>query len=656
MSEDEAIGVIRHEVGHANHTDYRLFFEGQRFAQQEGSMPSAWAFVWNSLEDPWVNNREIAGSDAVRESLSALYRKWLPETRAFIHTQTPLRQLGLCVIHYWLTGEPIAEIQDKKVLEIFEKIRSAADAYIAAETAEKSHKVMQEQIWPAVKPLVDEAQKQEEMKQKMREMGGEGQGGAQGAVQGAIDKLRNMLGLGGSKPAPSSGQTPGGESLQQAVRDELNRQKNSNTEARQKLSQEGSAQGRMDDEIDLSALPKDLREQLEQAIRQLSEADRKKLEDAAKKSLDKKMAKAANESLPTGLKFEEDPKTGEQTLTMKQEDKKGGEAIKKAVDEHVDAQVQEEQKKAVEDARADEERLAQIREEEKKKRERAEIQKAGFDPDNEEDRELYREFRALELFMESAVQRFMKVMEAYLPKRGEMVHEGEYYTGSKINKRALLKRAPLEDYRIFRRRELRESNDPKLFVTLLIDNSGSMQGQKMQESRKTAIFFARVLARFDIPFAIKAFGDQVEEVVSFDEGWDDPTVKAKPRLMRKTNASGGSTDMASGLLETMKEMNSAKREYPGCHGAVIVISDSGANAGPMVGPALGEYVSRMQKSHTILNLLLSGSASDKQASAVIFGERHVAVAEDFQTLPTEAFRLLRIVLQRILKTNILETF
>lgn len=650
MSEDEAVGVIRHEVGHANHTDYRLFFEGQRKAKEEGSMPSAWAFVWNSLEDPWVNNREIAGSESVRESLSALYRKWLPETRALINSQTPLRQLGLCVIHYWLTGDPIAEIKDKKVLETFERIRSAADQYIAAETAEESHRIMQEQVWPVVKPLVDEAQQQEEMKQKMREIAG----GEKGGVQGAMDKLRNMLGIGKGKP--SSGQSEADQALGEAIRQELERQQKSNAQAREKLKQEGAEQGRMQDDIDLNAVPEDLRKKLEEAMRQMSQADRKKLEDAARKALDKKMADAANESLPPGLRFEEDPKTGEQKLKMKQDDKKSGEEVKKAVDEHVAEQEMQEQKVSDETAKAEEERLAKIREEERKKRERAEIQKAGFDPDVEEDRDLYREFRALELAMESSVQRFMKIMELYLPKRGEMVHEGEYYTGNKLNKQSVLKRAPLGDYRLFRRRELKESNDPKMFVTLLIDNSGSMRGTKMEESRKTAIFFARVLQRFEIPFAIKAFGDQVEEVVSFDEIWDDPKVKAKPKLMRKTNASGGSTDMASGMLETMKEMIEAKREFPNCHGAVIVISDSGANAGPMVGKALGEYVSKQQKTYTVVNLLLSGSSHDIASSKEIFGERHVAVAGDFHELPEQAFRLLRTVLQRVLKSNTLETF
>lgn len=71
MTDDEVIGVTRHEIGHVNHSDFRLLLEGQRQAMDEGYLATSWASISNALEDPRVNNLEIAGSDVVRGYLFA---------------------------------------------------------------------------------------------------------------------------------------------------------------------------------------------------------------------------------------------------------------------------------------------------------------------------------------------------------------------------------------------------------------------------------------------------------------------------------------------------------------------------------------------------------------------------------------------------------
>ncbi|MEK7461130.1 MAG: hypothetical protein AAB647_02860, partial [Patescibacteria group bacterium] len=138
MTDGEILGVVRHEVGHANHSSYKLFFEGERFAIEDGFMPSSWAEIFMSLEDPWVNNREIAGSETVRGNMRELYRKWVEDVSTNIASQPVTHQLSLNVIYYWLTGQQIPTLANDKVKEVFERIRPACDRYFKAKTAEEA--------------------------------------------------------------------------------------------------------------------------------------------------------------------------------------------------------------------------------------------------------------------------------------------------------------------------------------------------------------------------------------------------------------------------------------------------------------------------------------------------------------------------------------
>ena len=177
-----------------------------------------------------------------------------------------------------------------------------------------------------------------------------------------------------------------------------------------------------------------------------------------------------------------------------------------------------------------------------------------------------------------------------------------------------------------------------------------MHGQKMDESVKTAIFLARVLERFGIPFAIKYFGSQVKSIMEFGDDYDDAKKKIKPRLLREGNASDGSTDMGTPITQAVGDLTQGRRKYAGCHGAIFVISDSGANAGTLVGPALAEYIQEQQKSFTIINFLLSGNASEIADAKALFGELNTIIASDFSKLPEAAFQGLRIVMERVLRT------
>ncbi len=686
MPEDEIMGVIRHEVGHANNTDYRLFIQGQKRAKDEGNLPSSWASIFNACEDPWVNNREIAGSETVREKMTKLYAAKSPEILEKINTQPVTRQLGLNIIYHWLTGESIPTLKNEKVLKAFEKVRPAVERYFNAPTAQDNYDNLFENIWPEYKTLEAEAAQDEAKKELARQLSGndlgkqqeqqqsQGQGGqgegqeGRESDQSMLDKIRKKLGLGGKNGSTGSqpsqqGQHGGeGQDGDKDMGDEINKQGSSEfkkelkkelekqtkelQQADQKLKQQGEKTGNVPNDIDLDKLPEDIKRELERIAKELSPKAKKELEKQGRKNLDQKQAEALKKDGPKHLEMKKDSKTGEYQANLRkapsQKDiQKTAEEIEQ-FNEQMDQQQAQAEEQATEQQQASEQ---QRTEQARKEMEKVEMQRNGFD---ESEKDLYFRFKELENSMQQRIVNFMKIMDRYLPKHETYEYGGEHYTGTKLNKRTIPKRAPLKDYRIFERRETIESNEPRMFVELLIDNSGSMAGQKMEESLKTAIFWARVLKRFEIPFAIKFFGDHTEEIMKLSDDYDDPKKKIKPKLVANADASGGSTDMGDSLIKADQEMTASKRKFAGSYGAVFVVSDSGANAG-MVGQPLKDYIEGMQKKYLVMNFILTHNPSEVAGAKAIFGESNVVAPANFEDLPEESFRILRVTLERILK-------
>ena len=475
-----------------------------------------------------------------------------------------------------------------------------------------------------------------------------------------MDKIKKKLGLKKDsekeqKKNQQSGQPggqpkPGTQEGQETVKQEMERQEKGAKERNNKLNQSGNPIGELPDDIDLSSVPDEVVREVQKAIDALSPEQKKELAKKARERLDKKLADQANKKLPKTSRMKKDEKTGEYRLTINTlpEDKKA-EQVKKAVDAF--NKEQDEKAEAETKAQADKETAETARREAKRKedQEKQQMEKDGFDPAT--DRDLYLQFKALEQSMDGQITSFMRVMERYLPRKEETEYGGEAtYIGKRISPKDVIKRAPVKDYRVMLRRQTRESEETRLYIALLIDKSGSMQGQKMEESLKTAIFFGRVLKRFGIPFAIKFFGDHVDHPMAFADDYDDPKKHIKKNLMAQGRAVGGSTDMSTPLMETIKEMVEAKRLFVGSHGGVFIISDSGANAGPLTGQSLQKYIKEQQKTFSILNLLLSNNSGELAEAHALFGKEHVIQAADFGNLPNEAFKVLRITLERVLKT------
>ncbi len=735
---EEVYGVLRHEVGHANHSDYPLFFKGQRIAHEQGAHPTTWMQIHNALEDPWVNNLEIRDSEVVRKQMTQLYAARFPEIEAKIDTQPITHQLGLNINYYWITGKNIPGLKNKDVLETFEKIRPHVDAYFKGATAQENFDNVLKNIWPHVKVLEEKAQKDEEKKELARNLsgselgsgsgksspqpGGGGSGGGQeeDPSQSGSGQTSQSQGQGGGQhddnPFRKSKQTPQSrqeqeenlpwykrlfrrkkkkdpieemrkrleeeaqrsrqeeeydrnkaaqrqqqeeqarqaqaqrqvqqkqpETYQERLARELNNQEQEQKKENRNTTRRTGKPPSLADDISLSKLSREIRDELEKRYNALSQSEKDALKEKAKEQLDRKQAESLEKNGQQGLESKKDSKLGKRIVSFrKAPDAKDIEELKKEL-EKFQEQLEAQEAQEGEAARAAEQK--RIEKEMQASQAKRELTKNGF---TEYEIEHFRRYRELEGAMKGKVHSFLRALEEYLPKKETTIYEGEHYTGTRLNEKAVLRRAPLEDYRVFSRRQPVQSDEPRMFVTLLIDNSGSMGGQKMEESLKTAIFWARVLREFQIPFSIKFFGSQVVDIMKFSDDYDDPRKRIKPNIVTKADASGGHTDIGTPLEQTLAEMRQARKQYPDCFGSVFVISDSGANVGK-VGGALKSLIEKMQGEFLVMNFILSTSEGEVQEAKSYFGEKNVIAPKTFADLPNDAFKTLRIVLDRVLK-------
>jgi uncharacterized protein YegL len=292
---------------------------------------------------------------------------------------------------------------------------------------------------------------------------------------------------------------------------------------------------------------------------------------------------------------------------------------------------------------------AQIARDEKIRRETMEIRKAGF---REDERNKFLLYQQLEDSMYSYVRRFIKSIEQIIPRRKESVWGGEYFSGAKFNRRELVKRAPLGDEQFHMRVESAATGTPRLYIGLVIDKSISMRGKKMEEARKTAIFFSKVCRDMGIPFMGVSFGSEAEIFKTFRQDFDNPADRVKPKLMDATEANGGSTNLFDGLDKTIEAMHEERRIVPDAQGLIFVITDGQANAGK-TGTDLRRFIEERRGRLHFKAFGLSESESERQQIMEYlnnyFGDSNCAFPQTFENLPDDAYRILRISLTQFQK-------
>jgi len=137
-----------------------------------------------------------------------------------------------------------------------------------------------------------------------------------------------------------------------------------------------------------------------------------------------------------------------------------------------------------------------------------------------------------------------------------------------------------------------EKERAPLNISLVIDRSGSMSGEKLDNVKKAVEFVIQNLNPTDY-LSIVQYDNQVE-VLS-----QTAAVRDKADLLRKvaTIRSGGSTNLSGGLLEGYNQVKINRRE--GYVNRVLILTDGLANAGITEAPRLHEIAQRQFRENGI---------------------------------------------------------
>lgn len=682
MTMDEINTILHHEAGHAKYTDFRLMFEGQRQAKDEGNLPSSFWITFEGIEDPRVNSLEGEESPAIDRQIRTNQGNELQKriTEAPLKDKPLMLQFVYNSFHHWLHGEGIAELKGSDVDKAYELAKPLLDQYFQNTDVEQ-RKLLQRQIWDIAKGLekqdIEDEQKRQMAQQQQQNQGqGQESGDQQGQGQPGQGEGQQFGGQGGDGEGQAGTPSlPGGkgssgnqqknflDKLKESLfgpRNKQGQQGQNQSNQQNSQEQEGQSQDSFGHDIkptqlqgkpkperfDLSQLSDQELQQLKDAIDNLSPEERTQLEKRAREVVDELQKEALEEDINKNFKLEKNKKTGDYEVKPQLAD----ESVQKQAQENyqhvlkeVEAEEQAEQQRQELERQVQEAMMRQL---EQAKREKLEMEKAGF-KENEKDEFLV--YQSLEDSMESYVRRFKQAIEKVVPRRGEPRYEGGFFSGSKFDRRDLVRRAPLENEQFWQRQTEAPTGDPRLFIGLLVDNSGSMSGKKIEEARKVMIFFAKVSRDMGIPFMMGSFGSNANAIKTFRQDFDNAAERIKPRLLQATNASEESTNLHAGIELTVEAMNDQRRRLKDSHGLIFVITDGKANKG-LTNEALRDYIEENRGRFTYKAFGLSNNETEKQQIQnylnLYFGESNCAYPQGFEDLPDEAFRVLRINLMQ----------
>jgi uncharacterized protein YegL len=659
----------------------RTSFKGQIHARLQGRSTIAFANLQNALEDVWINEKEARESPTAHQRIENSRLAYVPESVVSIEQQPKLRQLGLNILHYWFFGENIPTLTDKDVLKTFEEIKPFLPEYFYGSDPESNYKVLRDKIYPLVVPLEEkDIQQRAELSSMPRGSGGSqasgdpGQGGKNKpsgvgkGLEAIKNGIRSFFGLSKTNGGGGSGQTAGqpqpgssensqggasGQPQQSSAGSSQNaspggaegglpgvgglRQPSAGASSGQTAGQPqpgssensqggasgqpqqnsagsaqgaspGGAEGSLPGVGQASVAPTP--EQLEEARRtfeSLPEAEKKRLLEEAKKWLEGEIAKKLKGELPGGLTVKQDPKTGE--FRVVPQEGLSGKELKNAQARAAKAEAEPSPPSpGTEPSESTSPTVAP--------------EALGFAEGEASDAQ---EYRTIEGQCRSAVNHFKRVIQANAPKADEDVFSGAFMTGAKIDNRRLAQNRVAGT--IYQRLDAAKLEQPNLACGLVLDNSSSMAGDRLEGSRVGAVALARVTRSLGIPFCITLFDSAAGTLKSPSQDFDDPRQRIKPKLMRNFDASGGGTNIGLGLEKCMDEVKPLLTRDRELRALIFLVSDSGANEGK-TGSALADYVKSLGSRVRVVNFIFGGSQREIKEARAIFGDRFVVPVED----------------------------
>lgn len=527
--------VISHEGGHRRIT--RADFIPDDIWQSPG-----FSFMMNSIEDPRDNNFVSDSYPKFREQMELAYRddldieeKSIEKAKQKLGYQPRFMQAGFEYIRQWfkeVQGENIGLSDElpEEVCEVVKKtVDSARDSWwrypskdeadssedIIRQYAEASYKINLKKVWPDFKKLVEKDQEDQKMQELLKDMQGDGQENGDGGLASVPQELKDKL-LGEEQ-----------KELEEAIKKALeNAKKSEGKEGKGEGEKgEGEAEGQNAEggetkptsgeisdgkpgtgtPVDLSSLSDELKQKIKEYIDSLPDDQKKDLAEKAGKAI-KDFEDEVNKEL-RGKLSEEPGDSG------KPEEGQAG-------DKTQDGEAKPSKPRSV-----DRETMDKFRDQ---------IEKSLHKDSN-----AYESHRREVLPIIDKLENDLR--EIFVARRAHKWQSG-FKTGKRIDiKRRIQEKAkgvPAMESKAWQKKESPQEKD--YAITILIDLSGSMRGEKIEETFKAVIVLAEVLNRLSINTEIIGFNDRIYEYQSFGENMSKEMRNSMGGMLKEvTNFDGG---------------------------------------------------------------------------------------------------------------------
>jgi uncharacterized protein YegL len=362
-----------------------------------------------------------------------------------------------------------------------------------------------------------------------------------------------------------------------------------------------------------------------------------------KRSLDKKAEDS--QSFQDLDKLKQESQDSELFDDMKQDLQEKLEAKEEQMKETIKENLDE----MVKDGFLDEERRAEL-EKQLEEKELAELDRIA--QQIEQENQMFNEYQDVKEEVMPLVDQWFDYFVERLPRQQEVeVDEDSLTRQGAFNRHSVMKPRNLLFGTVKNPRIIKPSIKPKFLASVMVDVSGSMEGEKLNMARKQLVFYNELFSRIGsefgfIRYANNIFSDNVVDLKGYDQDYDSPVrydwgdgtrSTIKVRLMQSLHTQGG-TNMLPAIQKAAKDLNEETFEYPDYASAFYFVGDGGDTSGNAV--RIKEFLrfSEGEKGfgEHMLSAIMLGNESQRRELAAIFGEDHTTVAPDFDTLIEES--------------------
>ena len=525
------------------------------------------SYMMNAIEDPRVDNfvaenypkfKEFSGAfhDVEIEKLESKYKD---EAKEKLGHQPRFIKAGLEYLRLWYketqkqTGE-ISKGLPEEVQQVVQKtITSAKDSWwryplkgeadsnddLIKNYAKVSYEINLDEVWPEFKKLVDEDMKDQKMQESLKDMqskekkDGKGQGMPQQLKDNLTPQQQKELENAIDKAIESAAAKAKAD---KEANDEKNKAEAEKSEGEPKEGKDGKPDEISQSEtfsgkpIDLDSLSEGLKQKIKEFIDSLPPEKKKELQQRAEKEI-KAFEQKINEELEG--KLSENP---QQKAERAAEGKTEGEKT-----ESTPEQPQSDFDREREDQRKQD----------------LEKYKDILEKSLEKDANVYEKYRSDVLPIIDNLENDLR--EIFVARRASRWKSG-FKTGKRIDIKTRIqekaKSISAVESKAWQKRELPSEKD--YAISILIDLSGSMSGQKIQETFKALIVLSEVLNKLSIKTEILGFNDRLYEYQTFGENLSRESRENMGGALKEVNNSNGGraayNDDGWALQETSKRL------------------------------------------------------------------------------------------------------